>query len=212
MLILYSQEKLDFSHEIYLRTTNEYDVNLDSLIFEMHSVSTVYTIDLYSNIFFQTDSFQHCIQRVPIPFQYDSYGFEHVISPLEKNNFAYGLYKVSVSDLGNNNLFNFYLDYRDCDYSFKYNGKNDIWIDFEAYRLNCKIAWYNENSWKEIENNNVYRIWEEKYKSVRAGLQNTDDFPFFWENCLVAIPYERSDANMFYIPHLVWGPKPNYSA
>jgi len=203
---LYSQEKLYNGHEIFLwSTSHEYE---DSLTYKMQAVSPI-----YDRNFLITGNYQNLQETIPIPHINDNmYGFENMFESIPNLTFGYGLYKVSIGYDENSSIFEFYLDWRDCDYPYYYNGKNDIWILFDDYWQRCKICWnheYNHDfdetiSWKDIESNHVYRIWEEKQKGIRIGIQNTSGFKNFWKNCLAV-----TDGNGN--PRLFWSKHPTFT-
>jgi len=160
-----------------------------------------------------TEELNLCSKKLAVPDTTYNEGFSFVITPEpgENVNFGYGLYLITIG-YENITIFKFYLDWCDCDYSSYYRGKNDIWIEFSDSEQVCRVGWNDKLNMDRIENGEHYKIWLKKDKSIRADLQNTTCFENFWKNSLVAIPTEGSGSNLFYIPHLVWGPKPNYSA
>jgi len=122
--------------------------------------------------------------------------------------FGYGVYKFSNSI----NDENFYINYSDCRVSSNF--QDWYGIDMTIIFNTNEGKFYFQNSTPTSSNpipiskGQLINIWELKQKGipVTVCLQN------FWQNCLVAIPSECSGSNLFYVPHLVWGQKPNYSA
>jgi len=150
---------------------------------------------------------------------YNWMGFNHqysnnVSDSLQMDSFAYGIYRITQ----NIGQAYFYIDYRDNNYGNYYNCDGhcqDIWLKYDknkdefSYLNNgLEATSFNSNSWKVINTGNYLCFSSTKNQASPS----TNEFPDFWENSLVSIPSEVSGSNLFYVPHLVWGPKPNYSA
>jgi len=146
-------------------------------------------------------------------FWYKWKGFNHqnsnnVYDSVQMDSFAYGLYKISQ----NRGQAYFYLDYRDNNWGYYSNCAGhcqDIWIKYDKINdsfsyLNKgdKVTNFNDPSWVQIENLSVLRIFSLKNQSSFS----TDEFPFFWKNCLAVTDYGNGN------PRLFWSKHPTFTA
>jgi len=144
-------------------------------------------------------------------------GGDNQVDPYAMDSYGYGIYKVSIFD----ETAYFYIDYRDNryrNYNYFDGHPQDIWIKYNVlqnqfFYRNSSPDMKNLDStdWVGINKGDYLAIWNLK-NQVPLNSPQTGLFPDFWKNSLVAIPSEGSGSNLFYVPHLVWGPKPNYSA
>jgi hypothetical protein len=71
-------------------------------------------------------------------------------------------------------LFQFYLDWRDCDYTEYYYGQNDIWLKYNATNNTVGIKPLGNSPYKNITSGSTWQLWKEKSKEMRIGIRNSD--------------------------------------
>jgi len=117
------------------------------------------------------------------------------------NSFGFGLYRFSIEPF---NAY-FYIDYRDDNFSSYSNCAGhcqDIWIKYEKsedqfyYNING-FHLQDPNNWVSIENGQLLFVYKIKGQSSFS----TDEFPFFWKNCLAITDFENGNPRLFWSKH-----------
>lgn len=120
--------------------------------------------------------------------------------------FGYGLYKFYTDE---SDAY-FYIDYRDDnygDYSNCTGNCRDTWVKYEADE---DLFYYmpGDNDANDPDSKNWKKIPSGKllfyYKIKGQSSPSTDEFPYYWQNCLVGTGE--------YTPLLIWGPNPEFDA
>ncbi|MFC2085311.1 hypothetical protein ACFLS9_09655 [Bacteroidota bacterium] len=135
--IIYAQRTGRPGHEIYIWSedkNSQHDTMYVWLIAQTMVWDTVtssgrFPITTDYDTAYAADDMDSTIIKIPIGDTSNHFGVHHVISGFSYQ-FGYGLYKVCMGfEPGTSSVY-FFLDWRDCEYSGKYTGKNDCWIKY----------------------------------------------------------------------------------
>jgi hypothetical protein len=126
-----------------------------------------------------TDDYQTAEEIVRTNYCGGNFGFNECWHNQGWEQFGFGLYKMTISDIYSEERTYFYLDMRYCE------GQIDCTIMFDHSQdiasIKSGVTTCNFNGFTDIPTGSIVKIWEVQ----GYGTPTTDCLPYFWENCLV---------------------------